>query len=248
MPSGDIWLELEFGDDVWLTLTYDDGLGVPDPAPPAMGSCGDELYAAMEPLAYADHEHGWTLAHLCEGIGRMRQSISDLVRDSDEGPGWSAPLDVDRAPGAGAETDFLPFLAQLVGVRGIEGLDDAQRRAAIRERGAFRRGTPAAILSYATRFTDGTPGAVTLRERYDPRLGIGVDAPYHGQVRIKRSRLLAGIDEADLRARVLARVPAGLIFDVEITDDLDYDDVLTGFDDYDDLETRATDYDDLLSG
>jgi len=236
--------------DIWLPLLFEipDHIGDPDPVPPPMGSCGGELYAAMAPLAYADHEHGWTLAHLCEAIGRMRQAISDLVRDSDAGPGWSAPLDVDRAPGANAEIDFLPFLGQLVGAGAIAQLGDAERRIAIRERQAFHRGRPQALIAVAMAFTDGTPGAVTLRERYDPLLGLSVDAPYHGQVRVKRSRLLPGVTEADVTAQVLARIPAGLIFEVSITDDLDYDDVETTFSDYDDVQASVTDYDDLLRG
>ncbi|ADB50175.1 LamG-like jellyroll fold domain-containing protein [Conexibacter woesei] len=240
-----------------------DGGGQPrpvEPRPPPMGSCGAELYAAVGPLAYEDHLQDWALAHLCEAIGRMRQSVSDIVRDSErtelvdgeevvvELPGWSLATDVDWAPGAASEIDMLPFVGQLAGVRGIERLSDDDRRAAIRGREGFWRGGPRAILSYAESFTDGTPGAVRLRERYDPNQPSGTDAPYHGRVIVKRSRLKPGVDEAELRLRLLGRIPAGLIYDVLITDELDYDDVASTYVDYDEVAARTTDYTDLLEG
>ncbi|MDW5597652.1 hypothetical protein VSS74_25095 [Conexibacter stalactiti] len=191
--------------DLILTLEFDDS------RPPEMGSCGAELYAALAPLAYDDAANGWPLAHLCEALGRMRQPVSDMVRAWEETvrpnpldpdyaqvvtrSGWTRATHVDAAPGAAAAIgggfDMLPFLGQLVGVRGIEGLNDSDRRAAIRERAGFSRGRPRSIVSFAERFTDGTPGTVRLRERYNPAVGAGVDAPYHGRVLIRRSRLSA---------------------------------------------------------
>lgn len=190
--------------DLILTLQFDDEM-------PPLGSCGAELYAALAPLAYDDAQHGWPLAHLCEALGRMRQPVSDMVRAWEETvrpdpldpdyeqtvtrSGWTRATHIDAAPGAAAAVDggfdMLPFLGQLAGVRGIEGLNDSDRRAAIRERDGYSRGRPRSIVSFAERFTDGTPGAVRLRERYNPALGAGVDAPYHGRVLIRRSRLSA---------------------------------------------------------
>ena len=241
-----------------LTLSFEDF--TQDSTPPPMGSCGEELYEALHPLAADDRANGWALAHVCEALGRMRQAVSDIVRDSErtievdgrevvvELPGWSLATDVDFAPGADSEIDLLPFLGQLVGVRGIEPLSEDDRRGAIRGRSGFWRGTPSAIVSYAERFTTGSAGAVQLRERYDPVRGKDVDAPYHGQIRVKRSRLVPDADEERIREQLLARVPAGLVFEVEFTDDRDYDDVALSFDDYDDVSESVVDYDDLLSG
>jgi hypothetical protein len=241
--------------DVILSLGIDDGQ-TPDAAPPPLGSCGAELYAAIAPLAQDDSLHGWPLAHLCEAIGRMRQAVADLVRDWPEEvvvdghattvlrPGWSRATDVSHAPGAGSEIDMLPFLGQLVGVRGIEALSDEDRRAAIRERDGFSRGSAAAILSFARRFTvDGS--GVNLRERYSETLGAAVDAPGSGEVRIKRSRLLPGVDAGELRAQLTARLPAGLDFDVTITDEIDFEELRQRFADFDDLRSRFSNFDDL---
>jgi len=252
--------------DLILTLKFDsggseDGAGPPDPVPPPMGSVGAALYRELRPIVADDPDNGWVAAHLCEAIGRMFQAPVDLVSDWEEtvtAPdgrsmvlhrgGWSQAVDVDHAPGADREIDMLPFLGMLVGVQGIQPLSDTDRRAAIREREAFHRGRPAAIVSYALRYTDGAGGAVRIRERYNPALGLGVDAPYHGRIIIKRSRLLPGVDTNELTRRVLERVPAGLLYDVVITDELDYDDVRATYVDYDDVLARTTDYDDLLRG
>ncbi|HST39677.1 MAG TPA: hypothetical protein VLK58_09215 [Conexibacter sp.] len=196
MPDGDLILSLQFDD------------AGPDFE---MGSCGRELYRALAPLAYDDEHSGWPLAHLCEALGRMRQPISDLVRAwsepgvaalsgiSDEGrahqpvvvtmarSGWSRAAHPSRAPGREGEIDLLPFVGQLAGVRGIEPLDDDARREAIKRRDGYVRGQPESVRSFALGFTDGE--GVVVRERYNPSLGIGVDAPHHGRVIVKRSRI-----------------------------------------------------------
>lgn len=230
--------------DLFFLLTGEDVPSPPDPVPPTMGSCGAELYAACTPIAKDDEPHRWVLAHLCEALGRMRQAVSDLVRDSEDGPGWSLATDVTRAPGADSEIDMLPFLAMLAGVRLAPELDDRERRLAIRQRDGYWRGRAEAIVSFAGRYTvDGS--GVSARERYSARLGAGVDAPYHGQVRIRRSRLKPGVDEETLRRRVLARIPAGLIYDVVISDAADFEQVREDFSDFDDLARSFDDFDDL---
>lgn len=213
-----------------------------------MTDLGRERYEALRMFAWADAEHGWPLAHVCEAHGRMLQAVADLVRDEDGHPGWSRLVDLDRAPGAAEEIDCLPFIAAPAGVRLAPALGDAERREAIRRREGFHRGRPAAIVSWVSRFTDGTPGAVTLRERYDPGLGGGVDAACHLEVRIRRSRLLPGVDERALEAAILADdgpIPAGLIGRVAITDTADFEQVRQDFDDFDDLTDSFDDFDDL---
>jgi hypothetical protein len=222
-----------------------------DPTPPPLGSAGDELYRALgghagRGVAYDDENQGWVLAHLCEAAGRMWQAVRDLVYTDEAGnPGWSALFDLDRCPGQDDEIDGLPFLGQLGGVRGLLALPDDERRTAIREREGYHRCRPSAIVSYAMRFTDGTPGAVTLRERYNPALGAGVDAPGYGQVRIKRSRLLPGLDEAEITARILERLPMGRIYEVVITDEADFEQLRQDFDDFRDVADSFTDFGDL---
>ncbi|MDO8187221.1 hypothetical protein Q5424_09335 [Conexibacter sp. JD483] len=210
MADGDVILPLDFGEG-------------PDFA---MGSCGRELYEALAPLAYDDELYGWPLATLCEALGRMRQPISDLVRAWNEPDveayagntdtrvtltmprsGWSRAAHPSEAPGAPAapgSVDLLPFVGQLVGVRGIEQLSNDDRREAIKRRDGYSRGQLRSILSYARSFTDGD--GVTLRERYNPDAASGVDAPYRGRVVIKRSRV-RGLARVNMIANPRAEGP-----------------------------------------
>jgi hypothetical protein len=215
---------------------------------PPLGSVGADLYAGLAPLAFADAEHGWALLLLCEAVGRMWQEVDDLVREDDGRAGWSALVDVDRAPGAGAEIDALPWLAQLAGVPGVAALGDFDRREAIRRRSGSWRGTPDAIVSYAERFTDGLVG-VSLRERFDSSAVGDVDAPYHGQVRIRRSRLLPDVDQTALANAILARVPAGLRYEVVITDERDFEQVDATWASFDAIadDAEIADFTDLLN-
>jgi hypothetical protein len=227
-------------DQLHLTLVYDDGR----PVPPPLGSVGADLYAAVEPLAWVDPEHDWALAHLCEALGRLSQELEDLIRDPDEGRTWSKLLDVDTAPGAGGRIDALPWLAQLAGVRLPAGLSDGERRDAIRRRSGTWRGTTDAVVSVAERFVADGVG-VTLRERYSDALPIGSDAPYHGQVRFRSSRLLPGSDETTIARAVLAEIPAGLRYAIVFSDERDYEMVAGEWTSY--AGVAALTYDDLLS-
>jgi hypothetical protein len=58
-----------------------------------------------------DEQAGWPLLTLLAGMGVAFGPLHDLVRDTDEGPGWSPLLDPARAPAWA-----LPWLAQLAGV------------------------------------------------------------------------------------------------------------------------------------
>ncbi len=161
------------------------------PTEPAI-SVGDELYERVQPLAYADQRLGYPLRALCRAIGRMAQPIEDLARDTDEGPGWSAVVDVDRCP------DRLLFLpAWLTGTRYTRGLSPAALRQAIRDRDHLDRGTPPAITRAAQRHLTGTR-TVVLIERDG--------SPYHTTI---VTRPAETPDAAGLRHAVLAQKPAG---------------------------------------
>lgn len=221
--------------DLYITVTLADPGGAP-----SLGAVGEDIYSSHRAVAFADQDNGWALAHLCEAEGRMWQPIDDLIRDSDAGPGWSSVMDVDRAA-----TENLPFLGQFVGVRQLAGLSDTDQRDAIRRRDGFWRGRPEAIVARGQRYTVDGQG-VSIRERYDPSLGAGVDAPYHLQVRVKRSKLRAG-QEAEMRKYVLAGIPGALKCDITVSDDRDFDDVAATWATFDDVLTGVTDFDHLLN-
>jgi hypothetical protein len=106
-----------------------------------------------------DDQAGSPLRTLLGGMGIAFGPLHDLVRESDEGPGWSQLLDAARAP-----SWALPWLAQLAGVTLTPGAPADGWREEITSPPAFRRGTPDAIVD-ATRRTLTGDQRVTLRER-----------------------------------------------------------------------------------
>lgn len=127
--------------------------------PPPLESFADNLYDALFPLAGEDGNVGWHLAYFVGAIGAMFQDVADVARDTPEGPGWSAVVDLTRCP-----TTWLPWLAQLVGVTVPPGLGDADARAWIASTDGFSRGTPAALKGAVAHTLTGDK-TVYFRER-----------------------------------------------------------------------------------
>jgi hypothetical protein len=131
---------------------------VADP-PPDLASFAALLYDALAPLATLDGQADWHLAHYCGALGAMFQPVADVARDTADGPGWSAVLDLDRCPDA-----WLPWLAQFVGVTVLAGSTPDAMRDRIGRTDGFKRGTPEAIRAAAQATLTGNQ-TVTFRER-----------------------------------------------------------------------------------
>lgn len=127
--------------------------------PPIVGSYAQMLYDRLEPFSNDDENQGWALLHFCEAIGRMYQQLHDLISDSDEGPGWSSILDVERCA-----VTYLPYLAQFVGVRLPKGIGEDEARDRVRTPSGFARGTRAAMIAAAQRLLTDTKH-ISLIER-----------------------------------------------------------------------------------
>jgi hypothetical protein len=132
------------------------------------------LYVALAPLAQQDPQNAWSLLILCNAVGEMFQLLDDYVRDSPEGPGWSALMDVNRAP-----AEALGWLGQFAGVRLRPGDTEAQNRQRIKSTDGFRRGTPAAITAAAqATLTGAKTVGITERDGGDPyALKVNTFAP-----------------------------------------------------------------------
>ena len=104
----------------------------------------ERLYGMLAPLAARDSEVEWSLLKLCNAIGVPFQLVEDLVRDTEDGVGWSALLDLDRCP-----DEALPWLAQFVGVRVLPSSTPEQQRARIASTDGFKRGTRDAMIGAA---------------------------------------------------------------------------------------------------
>lgn len=212
------------------------------PAPATSGPLGDELYDQVAPLATLDPLYGYALLHLVSAFIGPAEEVDAIARDSEDGPGWSAAVDIDRCPAWA-----LGWLGQFVGVRLLprradETLEEwaASMRDRITRADGRWRGGPDAIVASVQRTLTGTR-LVQLVERY------GGDA-YALLVRTLESETAS--PGASLRA-ALEQKPAGIVLAYEQIADLPtyanlllvvptYGDVLDRYYDYDDLRSRVS--------
>lgn len=119
--------------------------------PPAMGAVAAAVYAQLRPLARDDETYGWPLAHYVAAKYKPLEDVASWVRDSDDGPGYSVLLDIDRCPAIA-----LPWLAQFKGVVIPDGLSESEQRAWIRSAEGQHRGTTDALVRAGQRHLTGT--------------------------------------------------------------------------------------------
>jgi hypothetical protein len=201
-------------------------------APPDLEAVGERLYAAMDPLAWLDEDYDWSLAILCGGVGETFQEVDDLARDTAEGPGWSSVLDLARC-----RADWLPWLAQFVGVVIPAGTAPTEARALIARRSGFTRGTRASIVAAAQSTLTGAK-TVYVQERY------AADA-YKLAVRTITAQTP---NVATTRAAILAAKPAGLILDYATVAGQTYDLVRVNYATYAALKAAYATYDAMRQG
>jgi hypothetical protein len=111
------------------------------------------------------------LRHFVGSFSLPFELIEDFVRDSDDGPGWSALVDIDRCP-----SWALGWLAQFRGVslppqlQGQSDLEyDIEMRDWIKRADGFNRGSVDAIVAAAQRrLTDTKTVIVSQRDGGDP--------------------------------------------------------------------------------
>lgn len=194
---------------------------------PPRETFAEQLYDTIGPLK--DEDDG-SVDALTGAIGRMFQEVEDLVRDEDEGPGWSVALDVNRAPDA-----YLPWLAQLVGVRIPPKVAGDAAWIYSRQAAGFRRGTPDAIRAAAEATLNGTR-QVILRERNG--------SPYRLTVVTRESETP---DPAATRAAILAQKPGGLVLTHLIFEGQTWEQVVSEYADWGDVVAAYATWADLVT-
>lgn len=173
---------------------------------PAVQPITDDFYNDLGPWRRADETAAtWQLLEYSDAAVGLMQSIESIIRDSDAGVGWSSIMDVDRAPSA-----WLPWMAQLGGIRLEPGLSDVNQRARIKSTDGFRRGSPGAIVGAAQQYLTGTK-TVYLVERHG--------SAYRLTVAVKASEVA---DIAAVQRAVTAQKPAGIVLTVTTTLGGDY--------------------------
>lgn len=191
-----------------------------------------ELYDSMgiwsaRDLQDVDHP----LEVLTSSFEEQLAPIEEVIRDSDNGdPGWSTVVDVDRAPAS-----WLPWLAQMGGIRFPTGLTEAQQREYIRIAPRRRRGSIGALLEVAALSLTGEKRIVFIERQGNAyRLAISTYASETP-------------DPARLLADVLTQKPAGIVLQLaQITGD-DYLTLLATHTDYADVLASFADYDAVLA-
>jgi hypothetical protein len=138
---------------------------------PNLGGVAEELYLALAPFTerinpddpgrtITDEDLDWPLLIFFGTLAKRWQQVDDLSRDSDDGPGWSVILDVDRIPDEG-----LPYLAQFKGKTLLQGMTPQIARERINGTDGFDRGSPEAIRVATKRHLTGTR-TVNIVERH----------------------------------------------------------------------------------
>lgn len=190
---------------------------------PAVSAYAEELYSSLGPWHERAEEWGaqtdeWTLLDLCEAVVTVTgfADLLAIVRDTDDGPGWSYVLDIDRAPG-----DWLGWLGQMVGVRLRAGLAELEQRNRVRSTDGQHRGKASAFRAAAKQYLTGTK-YVILNER------LGGNA---WQVGV-RSLVSETPDTTQVLNALLEQKPAGIVLSYDTVPGQTYDAIATAYDSY----------------
>lgn len=160
------------------------------------------LYSRLWPHTLGDEDNNWDLIRFCEALaGGLFEHVRSYVADEGGRSGWEVVFDVDTCP-----VEALPYLAQFVGVRFEDSLTVAQQREKIKNRPAFRRGTPASIESAAKLHLTGTK-FVFMEERFEGKA-------YRLLIRTFDSETP---EESRTKSDITAQKPAGIVLDYEST-------------------------------
>lgn len=198
---------------------------------PAVSETAEDMYDALGYWAIRDTEgEDWPLLEMTESIAGRLQPVEDVIRDEDDHPGWSIVVDVDRAP-----AEWLPWLAQLGGVRFLTALTESEQRAYIKTAPSQRRGSVRALKEAAKLSLTGTK-TMYFTER-------------HGSAyRLTITTLTSETpDPARLLEDVMAQKPAGIVLTVTQSDGGDYITLRDTHQDYADVESTFSDYIDVLA-
>lgn len=176
---------------------------------PTLSLTGEFLWDEVGVAQLGDDTRGWPARILVGAVAKALGPLFDIVRDTDDGPGWSAVLDPNRIVAMLPETvaqRVLRWLGQFAGQSFPEGMTAAAMAAQIGTPAAFERGTPAGMAQAVAHTLTGNE-YVFYREREG--------SPYRVTVVTRTSETP---DPAATFAAARTQKPAGLILTHVITD------------------------------
>ena len=210
------------------------------PAPPDSlipDTFAGRLFDAMAPLGQYDPDNQWSLLTYCNAIGTMFQLVEDWVRDTEDGPGWSSLLDLERCP-----PEALAWLAQFVGVRLLPGATDADSRERIGNTDGFNRGTVAALRAACWNTLTGSRSVFLWERDGDP--AQVPEYAYHLTVVTYADQTP---DPVATRKALLAQKPGGLVLDYVVISGQTYQQVADRFDTYADVKAAYRTYGEMAA-
>lgn len=209
----------------WTDVTWDGVDWGADEDTPEVSALGWRVYRALGPgMTGLDADNGYAHLDVCAVISEPLVEPDSLGRDF--GQVW----DVDSRQGG-----QLDHAAQYVGVTRPPTYDDEQMRTLIRERPAYQRGSPEAIVS-AVRARLAGSRRVELTERD----GGDVNAL---RIRIYLSEI---VSLADVQQAVLEQKPAGIVATVEPFPGQDWQDVVNAHATWQDVIDAHPTWQDLI--
>jgi hypothetical protein len=147
---------------------------------------------------FADRAGG-LLEPMVHGLTSELAATDALVSPAGPGDAWPLLFDLDTTP-------YPTWLGQAVGTRVPGGLNRQQAREYIRDRRAWRRGTPGAIRAAV---------AAQLRGSRRVELVERDGTPWRLTVQVYESEVPAG-DPGPLLAAAVSQKPTGIVVEVEI--------------------------------
>jgi hypothetical protein len=189
---------------------------------------GDLVYESLGFHLDTDEENDFALRKFCEALCDPMQPVYDLVREHDGQKGWTVLLDPENCP-----VEFLPYLAQYVGVEPQPGWTEGQLRAEIKAPTGWARRRTNSIKLAANRSLTG-PKRVILHER-TPKPGCTL------------IRTLASETPSEERTRedILSQLPAWQLLDYEAMVGVTWEDVAASYTDWGAVKAAFTDWADL---
>lgn len=171
------------------------------------------------------------LEAFCRAIMHPLEQTNRMVRETDDGPGWSALLDPARAP-----AEALTYLGQFVGVRVTRGATSLRQRNEIVSAAGFRRGRPQAMRDAIAATLSGAR-TVVMTERVDGNAYQLLIQTYADQTP----------DPGAAEAAARSQKPAGIVLTFEVIGGQTYAQLAARFGTYGDLPASYPSYADMAA-